>query len=274
MIRARTFLLGVLICLSQISYAATLVVLDVGEGQSVLLKDGADAILVDTGHAGAATSVLKALEKYKVTELKAIVLTHLHPDHVSGWFRLHEAFPDAATFYSGHKVAPFALDDVSRWVFEAITNLPNYLEIGMGDSIPVGRCTVDVIWPEDPNGLDLNYNSLVLSIDCDGTTALLMADANRSVEEHLISGGYVDKGANLLVVGHHGAADATSPKFISKIRPEFAAISVNAENIRGYPAESSLAALMKMGTKIFRTDLNGDLCFHATTLNQWQPCYK
>ena len=272
MIRTKTYLFGFLICLCQLCQAATLVVLDVGEGQSVLLKDGADAILVDTGHAGAATSVLRALEKYKVKELKAIVLTHLHPDHSSGWFRLHEAFPDAITFYSGHKVAPLALDDVSRWVFEAITNLPNYLEIRMGDSIPVGRCTVDVMWPKDPSGPNLNANSLVLEVGCSGAAALLMADANTTVEQELLRIGALNKNIELLIVGHHGASDASSEIFLGTLRPEQSAISVNKNNLRGYPAARVITSLQESGSKVLRTDRDGDLCFQVSDRNLWVPC--
>lgn len=255
------FFLGIFVFLTQIAQAARLVVLDVGEGQAILFQDGKDAILVDTGSAGAAPTVLDALVKYEVKTLKAIVLTHLHPDHASGWFRLHEAFPDTPTFYSGHRIPPLALDDVSRWVFEAITSEPNYREIGMGDSISVGRCKIDVIWPINPDGPDLNANSMVLAVDCGSATALLMADVNTDVERELLQKGMVNGKTDLLVLGHHGASDATSLEFRAKILPKYSAISVNENNLRGYPAESVIQALQQLGSNVLRTDRHGELCF-------------
>ena len=272
MIRLKTYILCFFIFLPKISQAATLVVLDVGEGQAVLLKDGADAILVDTGHPGAASTVLDSLAAYEVKALKAIVLTHLHPDHTGGWFRIHEAFPDTPTFYSGHKVPPLALDDVSRWVFDAVISHPNYREISMGDSISVGDCNIDVIWPKNPNGPDLNANSLVLAVDCVGSTALLMADANTVVEKELLQNGAVKDKLGLLVVGHHGAADATSVAFLAKIKPRQSAISVDADNLRGYPSPMVIEALQVIGSNVLRTDLHGDLCFQTASDLEWRLC--
>lgn len=272
MISIRTFCLGLFIFFTQISDAATLVLLDVGEGQAVLLKDGADAILVDTGHAGAATTVLQALAKYEVKSLKAIVLTHLHADHASGWFRLHEAFPDAPVFYTGHIVTPLELDDISRWVYEAIIEEPNYREIQLGDSITVGRCIANVIWPKDPYGPDLNANALVLEVTCGGAKALLMADANRDVEQELLRNGAINDQIGLLVVGHHGAADATSIALLAKIEPEQSVISVNADNLRGYPSPKVINNLKAIGSNVLRTDVHGDLCFHAEPGGAWRTC--
>ena len=270
--RLKTYFLWLLIFFTRISQAATLVVLDVGEGQAVLLKDGEDAILVDTGHAGAAPAVLESLAKYDVTALKAIVLTHLHPDHASGWFRVHEAFPKTPTFYSGHRIPPLALDDVSRWVFDAITSDSNYREIKMGDSISVGRCTADIIWPKDPSGLNLNANSMVLAVTCGGATALLMADANADVERTLLQKGKVSENVGILVVGHHGASDATSMAFLAKTRPKYSVISVNKNNIRGYPADTTIKSLEESGSTIFRTDHHGEICFQMGEGGLKIPC--
>jgi len=270
--RLKTYSIWLLIFFTKISQAAMLVVLDVGEGQAVLLKDGADAILVDTGHLGAAPTVVESLAEYEVKALKAIVLTHLHPDHASGWFRIHEAFPDTHTLYSGHKVPPLALDDLSRWVFDAVISHPKYREISMGDSISVGHCNIDVIWPKNPNGPDLNANSLVLAVDCLGSTALLMADANTDVEKELLNNGAVKDKLGLLVVGHHGADDATSVAFLAKIKPKHGAISVNANNLRGYPSPKVIEALQVIGTNVLRTDLHGELCFQTAPDLEWRLC--
>lgn len=269
--RLKTYFLWLLIFFIKISQAATLVVLDVGEGQSVLLKDGADAILVDTGHAGAAPAVLESLAKYDVTALKAIVLTHLHPDHASGWFRLHEAYPSSHTVYSTHKVSPNALDDMSRWVLEAISSQPNSRQIQRGEVINVGACKIRALWPPgsyyDSN---LNANSLVLAVECGIATALLMGDANADVESQLMQMGAFSKPVDLLVVGHHGAADASSPPFLNAVRPTYGAISVNANNFRGYPSFSTIEKLSNIGSQVLQTSREGHLCFQTGLDSPWK----
>lgn len=268
----RCYFIVIYLFVIEIGHAAQLVVIDVGEGQAVLLKDGAEAILVDAGHVGASLKVIQALEKYDVDSLKGIIITHLHADHASGWFRLHEAFPNAQTFYSGHKVEPRVLDDVSRWVFDTMSSLTTYREVGAGDSIPVGNCQISVIWPEDPSGIDLNANSLTLQVNCGAAKALLMADANTHVEHQLLSNGAISGPIGLLVVGHHGASDATSKELLSEINPKFSAISVNADNLRGYPSSRVTDALQDIGSNILRTDIHGDLCFHVSSRKTWEVC--
>ena len=53
------------------------VVLDVGEGQAVLLQRDEYAVLIDTGHFGKNYSLIAALEKYGVTNVEKVILTHL-----------------------------------------------------------------------------------------------------------------------------------------------------------------------------------------------------
>ncbi|HKJ05049.1 MAG TPA: MBL fold metallo-hydrolase [Geopsychrobacteraceae bacterium] len=115
-------LLGFLFCLSLASVASLraealhIRVLDVGEGQSVLFHKNGRAILIDTGHAGAARSVLDRIRQLQINALDILILTHLHPDHASGFFRIHEDFPGVTVADSCFPVSTDMTLDMIRWV--------------------------------------------------------------------------------------------------------------------------------------------------------------
>ena len=91
---------------------------------------------------------------------------------------------------------------------------------------------------------------------------LLMSDAGNRVEAALLAA-KVDLRAEVLQVGHHGAADASSPAFLRAVSPRLAVISVNKDNIRGYPAPETLDLLSRLGIRTMLTYRDGDIVVPA-----------
>ena len=60
-------------------------------------------------------------------------------------------------------------------------------------------------------------------------------------------------------VAHHGSKTSSSQNFIELVKPEIALIGVGKDNTFGHPNEGVLERLNKMGTKIYRTDKNGEI---------------
>ena len=239
-----------------------LLVLDVGEGQSILLVRGAHGLLIDTGHAGQASSVLDAIQAQGVRSVDQIVLTHLHPDHASGYFRLREAYPQALIIDSGHRVPPLAAPDMTRWVAEALEREPASLrrQARAGDRWVWRDVELSILWPEEPAGVNLNRHSLVIELRYGEASALIMGDADKVVEAELFKRGSLPADVGLLVVGHHAARDSSSGQFLDVVRPRIAAISVNAGNVRGYPSAATLERVQRYSKKVHRTDRDGSLC--------------
>jgi competence protein ComEC len=61
---------------------ASLTVLDVGQGDAILVRDGGHAVLVDTGPS--AIDLRHALARAHVRRLDSVVITHEHADHDGG----------------------------------------------------------------------------------------------------------------------------------------------------------------------------------------------
>lgn len=236
-----------------------LIVLDVNEGQSILLKHNTQGLLIDTGHAGESLNVLSKLKKYGVQHLSAIIFTHLHPDHASGYFRIKEAFP-AATIYSNcHPLPSNITPDMTRWVYDALKKDQNHHCIKAGDKIDFNMINLNILWPNNFSNHNLNRHSLVIDLKISDKNILIMGDSDAKVEAELLLTKKLKSNYDALVAGHHGAKDATSESFIKQIKPLLTAISVNKNNIRGYPAQSVIKRLTTYRSIVRRTDVHRDI---------------
>ena len=63
-------------------------------------------------------------------------------------------------------------------------------------------------------------------------------------------------GTELLVAGHHGSADASSPQRLAELGGDTAVISVGFDGY-GHPAEETLERLALYGYNVYRTDKDG-----------------
>lgn len=238
-----------------------LIVLDVGEGQSLLLQKNSHAMMIDTGHAGEIASTLDRLQKYGINTIDTLVLTHLHPDHASGYFRLHESFDEMKVYHNCQALAVNVEPDMVRWVRDAVQGNDNVGCIQAGDVLDFDGVKIYVLWPVRIENNNLNYNSLVLSIEPQDASILVMGDAGFAAERHLLDSDFSNRKIDLLVVGHHGAKDASSEEFISSLKPRYSVVSVNTSNIRGYPSVDVIDRLRKHSQYLLRTDEHGDLVF-------------
>lgn len=259
------FWLLLLFLITAVAAGPQLVVLDVGEGQALLVQQGDRAMLVDTGHPGMTRHVLDRLNDLGVKHLDYLILTHLHPDHAGGYFRLREAWPETPVLYSGHPLPANVQPDLTRWVNDALRQDALRRILAAGDTLQWQGIRLDVLWPSKFVNQNLNEHSLVMLLSHGDTQVLIMGDANQKVEKALLQANSLPEDIDVLVVGHHGAADTSSKAFIDRIRPKLAIVSVNKDNIRGYPSADVLQRLEKAGTKVLRTDHVGEIRLNLQT---------
>ena len=255
----RCLLLVVSMLMGDLHAETRIRLLDVGEGQAVLLSSQGRGVLIDTGHAGQAQALLARLSAYGVRELAFVVLTHLHPDHASGLFRIREAFPEVTVLTSCHPLPANVAPDMTRWLYEYLRDDTRHNCISAGKVLQFADTRLEVLWPTGFDNNDLNAHSLVLHIKNARDNILIMGDAGVDAERQLLDNERLPQQVDVLVVGHHGAADASSEAFLRYIRPRRAVISVNADNIRGYPGKPVIERLEALGIRLQRTDQHGDI---------------
>jgi len=256
--------------------ALELVVLDVGQGDALLLRSpGGRWILVDAGpktrtfDAGART-VLPFLRRRGVEALELLFLTHPDMDHVGGAASILEEFPVRAVLDPGMATGT----EVFLEALEAARDrgVPWHV-VGAGDSLNLDGMALRILAPDhrEGEGSDDGKNgaSLVLEVRFGAFAALLTGDAPAVSEEHFLPQ-ILSPRIQVLKVGHHGSSTSTTKELLERANPETALISVGRRNRFGHPHPAVLARLRQTGVQIFRTDLGGAVIVRARRDGSYQ----
>jgi len=228
-------------------------VLDVGQGQCVLLQSEGRTYMVDCGGDGdEATADIAAafLAAQGIHRIDGLILTHYDRDHVGGAAYLLSRVPtDMLILPMGEAGAGYT---------EALSAVYSGKPVYASQDVTItwGEACVTVFASE--NTKSSNESSLCVLFQTEKCDILITGDKSTAGEIMLtIQKPLPDLEA--LVVGHHGASSSTSDTLLDITKPEIALISVGADNSYGHPAVSVLQRLEKYGCRIRRTDLEGTI---------------
>jgi competence protein ComEC len=225
-------------------------VLDVGQGDGILLQTRGEAVLVDEGPPEA--HVARQLRRLGVKRLSVVVLTHPQRDHVGGAAEVL-AYESVGLVLDPH--LPFDSPYERAALDRARQRRVRVVTARAGEEVRLGALRLRVVWPDGPGppGMDPNDHATVVLASYGSFDALLTADAESNVTLPLDL-----PPVELLKVAHHGSADAGLPELLERLRPRVAVISVAAVNDYGHPTPSTLAALAAApGLAVYRTDRDG-----------------
>ena len=213
-------------------------VLDVGQGDSILVESGGKYLLFDAGPSSADVSSM--LTSMGIYELTYFITSHPDADHIGGAADVITTIPIGIYADSG---ATHTTQTYERMIQALVDKQTPYMELTGGEVLSVGDVIVEVM--AAGGGGDNNDGSVVLKLTDGSVTMLLPGDRER----------LENWSAKIMVVPHHGSAASS----VDLVKPEVAIISVGAGNSYGHPAASTLAKLRSMGAEIRRTDQEGDI---------------
>ena len=231
-------------------------ILDVGQGQSVILSSQGDFALTDCGSLNrwkdAGGIAAEALQSAGCRQLRYLLLTHYDYDHVSGVQGLLAQVgaetllcpPDGGDTDAQAAIlaAAEAHGTEVRFITEETT-------------LSLGEATLTVYPPLGDDSS--NERGLVYLVSAGDYDLLITGDIDTEMERRLIER-YDLPDIEALVVGHHGSKYSTSAELLDALRPETAFISVGS-NSYGHPSDQAMERLSERGITIYRTDLQGDL---------------
>ena len=237
----------------------TVKVLDVGQGDAILIRTGGQTILIDTGDVPAREQLVKYIKNEGITVIDKLIITHPHADHLGGAAAIFDNFTVRQVYDSGQTTT----SGLYRQYLETVQkkNIP-FSVLTAGQMVDIGGgALLKVLAPEKPyiqgTESDLNNNSIVVKLVYGNFSMLLTGDAEKEAEERMLKSGSVELKSTILKSAHHGSSSSSTPAFLAAVAPEAVIISVGANNDYHHPHPSTLKKYNERKLKIYRTDKDG-----------------
>ncbi len=248
--------------------------IDVGQGDSILIRTVDHAVLIDTGTNLSEDILCTYLAAGGVSKIDLLVLTHPHEDHIGGADRIFDEFT------VGRLMMPNAASE--SVTYEKVLSAAKEEGVSIeypypGDTFALGDLQFTVLAPLDPayttgtsapvteSEAEGNAASIVLRLDYGTTSFLFTGDAEEESEAAMLERWPVWKlDCDVLKLGHHGSNTSTSEAFLQALTPEWVIASCGAGNDYGHPHREILNRLRDCGladTAILRTDRDSTVLF-------------
>ncbi len=237
-----------------------LTMLDVGQGDSIVVRDGRSVLLVDGGGRNDAPrfgemTLLPLLVDRGIRRVDIVVLTHVHPDHCGGLPAVVSRLDVGEVWITPRRFR----GDCAQRLLEAIAlrSVPIRLIHG-GERTTLGGLRIAAMTADRTfkHGTD-NNASIVLRVVAGRRTVLLTGDIEREAEASLAAA--FNLRADILKVAHHGSRTSSTELLLAAVQPRLALISCGRGNLFGHPHAAVLAALAVHHVRTLRTDLQGTI---------------
>jgi len=230
------------------------VVLDVGQGDSILIQKGNVQILIDGGEDDTVLHQLGKYMPYGDMNIEVVVLTHPHSDHLGGLFYIFERYEVEEIWFNDI--------DYESEIYEYFLELDiPRREVEEGEIHEIDGWKVEVLFASDgvyERDRNANNASVVLQLDTNIHKFLFMGDAEVEEEKYLIEKGVLQD-IDILKVGHHCSRTASSDLFLDIVKPELAICSCGKDNKFGHPHIETIKKFKKRNMQVLSTKEEGNI---------------
>lgn len=244
--------------------------LDVGQGDSIVIRTPAGrTIVIDGGQGATAKSRFDAgkevlipfLEQAGVKKIDLVVATHPDFDHLGGLVSLlRSGIPVAAVLDCGLPHTSQAYENFLKLIQEkkipfSVPKKGELLDWGPG-------LRAQVLAPQLPLekrlDRDLNESSIVIRLEYGRVSFLFTGDAETATEDEILCSGARVR-STVLKAAHHGSRTASSPAFVYAVSPEVVVISAGKRNKFDHPHWETIKLFREIGARILQTDQQGTI---------------
>lgn len=224
-------------------------VLDVGQGQCILLQSEGRTYMVDCGGDDDETTANIAAEtllSQGISRLDGIILTHCDWDHAGAAANLLTRVETDLLILPSTADAAGLADATRGEVIYAEEDL----------TLTYGQTILTIFAPTFPG--TGNEMSLCVLFDTEKCDILITGDRSGFGERMLLRYANIPD-VDVLIAGHHGSNNSTCEELLQAVHPETVCISVGENNSYGHPALELLERLAEFGCTVYRTDINGTI---------------
>lgn len=229
--------------------------LNVGQADSILVQTpGGKNVLIDGGTNAATDKIISYLEKQDVNRINMLIATHPHHDHIGSMDKLLDTLAVDMLYIPplSHKTRSYHELQKAVW-----KNETTVIEAKTGQSVRLAKdIRLDVLAPRKGHYKKENDDSLVTKLTHGDNRFLLMADAGKKSEQDMLKK-QVKVDADVLKVGHHGGASATSGNFLTKVDPDYAIIT--AGDHANFPSQDVVNRLKRKNVTLLNTHRLGTI---------------
>ena len=222
-------------------------VLDVGQGQCLIMQSGGRVYVVDCGgdsDTRPADAAAEALLSQGYSHIDGLILTHTDRDHAGGAENL------LSRIRTDLLILPRQAEKIVVPKDTQVVIAEQNLEITDGS----GKISIfaPVFHGEE------NEMSLCVLFDTEKCDILITGDRNAFGERSLLRHADIPN-VDVLIAGHHGSKYSSCQELLEATRPQIVCISVGADNSYGHPAQEVLDRLSSFGCTVYRTDQQGTI---------------
>ena len=238
-----------------------IIMLDVGQGDAILVRSKGQTLLVDTGNND--SQLLEQLGRCGAFKIGSVLVTHADDDHCGSLDALERAV-DVDRVIMARGMLQSEVPKNVELVAQARKTASSIVELQLGDEFTVGRFKARVVGPARfTDGGNADSVCLLLEYDGDGDgeadfTSLLTGDAESNELDAMIQMGEF-AAIDVYKVGHHGSQGAISADQAQLLHPSIALVGVGAHNRYGHPSPETIDTLESVGCRVYRTDRDGQV---------------
>ena len=267
-----------------ISPVGYVLMLDVGQGDSILIKEPVTGkvTMIDTGgqvnwgdkenwqeeeknYSIGSQTIAPSLKSLGISSIDCLYITHADTDHsgeiesLGNSLSIKKIIATKATFQENliqEQIQSFKKTQLQ------IVEAPSVLEYPTKNTL-----ALHPINEENSK----NNDSLTLYVKIGKDTWLFTGDIEAEAEQEIIAH-YPNLNVNNLKVAHHGSKTSTTQELLNQLQPTQAFISVGKNNSYGHPNEEILARLEEKDIHIFSTMEEGAIMvkyYKIPLLNYW-----
>ncbi len=229
--------------------------IDVGQGDSILIRQGDHAMLIDGGTSECKDDLLNFLKSENIQKFDYIVGTHPHEDHIG-------SLDDVVNAYDFDTIL-FPKVTTTTKTFENLVNAvknknKKFITPVSGNEYTLGDAKFKILAPSSDSYQSLNNYSIVIKLTYGENTFMFTGDAETLSETEMLNS-FDDLTADVLKIGHHGSTTSTSKKFLNAVNPKYAVISVGKDNTYNHPTKTTMNKLEELKIPVYRTDEEGTI---------------